>query len=106
MPSCELGFFKAGDALSAGRKWPPWLGESFATGMTWYGCYVPKIGCVKYEPEKTVRNLYTQFLRRFRLHIRMFDRIVFSADSLMGFNHSPFQLVCRQSRRQPHRGGQ
>ena len=43
-------------AFAAGSKWPPSLGESLATELTWYGCTVPNMGCVKYNPEITVRR--------------------------------------------------
>ena len=50
---CRLSY-----VFAAGTKWPPSLGESLATELTWWGCMVPTMGCVKYSPEVTVRIGY------------------------------------------------
>jgi len=44
----------------AGSTWPSLFGGWIASEVTLYGCTVPQLGCVKYDPKMTVS--ITQFL--------------------------------------------
>ena len=51
--------------VGAGMVWPLSMGEWLASNFTHYGCMVPDHGCVKYDPNITVRILLSFFMNKF-----------------------------------------